>query len=250
MREGVMHRLGFMTRSVVLGTTVMFLLGGCSLYNRYFGGEDQRKPSELMSDGMKNFERGNYDQATEAFQKLKDRYPYSKYAIIAELRMADALYEKEEFESAYAAYDEFERLHPKNENIPYVIYQKGMCNFRQVTAMDRDQTFTLKAREEFERLVKRFPRSEYTTMARKHIRECFIYLAEYELYVGHFYYKKGFYKTAMNRYKYLVQNYPDMGQYHEALEYISKCREKINEDMPSGEEEKNESGFLSKLWPF
>ena len=218
----------------------MLLLGGCSLYEKYLGGKEDKRPSELMSDGMKDFERGNYDEATEGFQKLKDRYPYSKYAIMAELKMADAFYEKEEFEEALVAYDDFEKLHPKNKNIPYVIYQKGMCSFRQVTAIDRDQSFTLKAKEEFERLVKRFPRSEYANRARKNIRQCLIYLAGYELYVGHFYYKMGKYRTAMNRYAYLIQTYPDMGQYHEALEYISKCREKLRENGPPEKKEDKE----------
>ena len=256
----VMNRLSFIIRNILLGTAVLLLLGGCSLYEKYIVGKEDKRPSELMSDGMRNFERGNYEDATEAFQKLKDRYPYSKYAIMAELKMADALYEQEEFEEALAAYDDFEKLHPKHKNIPYVIYQKGMCNFQQVTAIDRDQSFTLKAKEEFERLVKRYPRSEYANRARKNIRECLIYLAEYELYVGHFYYKMGKYRTAMNRYAYLIQTYPDMGQYHEALEYISKCKEKLREDrVREGEKgkeeikeekkEKKKSG-APKVWTF
>jgi outer membrane protein assembly factor BamD len=242
-------------RNILLGTMVIFLLGGCSLYDKYFGGKEDKRPSELMREGLKNFERANYEEATEAFQKLKDRYPYSKYAIMAELKMADALYEKDEFEEAYTAYDDFEKLHPKNESIPYVIYQKGMCNFRQVTAIDRDQSFTLKAKEEFDRLVKRFPSSEYANRARKNMRQCFIYLAEYELYVGHFYYKMGKYRTAMNRFKYLIQNYPDMGQYHEALEYISRCKEKLKkEQLPVDEVEKEEKkekkSGAPKMWTF
>jgi outer membrane protein assembly factor BamD len=230
-----MNRLSLVIRNILVGAIVMFLLGGCSLYEKYLGGKEDKRPAELMREGMKNFERGNYEEATEAFQRLKDRYPYSKYAITAELKMADALYEKEEFEEAYAAYDDFERLHPKNESIPYVIYQKGMCNFRRVTTIDRDQSFTLKAKEEFERLARRFSRSEYANRARKNIRQCLIYLAEYELYVGHFYYKMGKYRTAMNRYIYLIQNYPDMGQYHEALDYISRCKEKLKEKEPPAE---------------
>jgi outer membrane protein assembly factor BamD len=250
-----MNRSILIIRNILLGTMVMFLLGGCSLYEKYFGGEEEKRPAELMREGMKDFERANYEEATETFQQLKDRYPYSKYAIMAELKMADALYEKEGFEEAYTAYDDFEKLHPKNENIPYVIYQKGMCNFRQVTAIDRDQSFTLKAKEEFDRLVKRFPSSEYANRARKNIRECFIYLAEYELYVGHFYYKMGKYRTAMNRFAYLIQNYPDMGQYHEALEYISRCKEKLKEqESPAEEIEKEEKkekkSAAPKMWTF
>lgn len=250
-----MNRSSLIIRNILLGTIVLFLLGGCSLYGKYFGGKEDKRPAELMREGMKNFERGNYEEATEAFQLLKDRYPYSKYAIMAELKMADGFYEKEEFEEALAAYDDFERLHPKNENIPYVIYQKGMCNFRQVTTIDRDQSFTLKAKDEFERLVKRFPRSEYANRGRKNIRQCLIYLAEYELYVGHYYYRMGKFRTAMNRYTYLIQNYPDMGQYHVALDYIRRCKEKLKEKEPLVEEtekkeKKEKKSGAPRMWTF
>ena len=245
------HRLRYICRHVFVGIVIVFLLGGCSILDRFLGEKEEKRPSELMSDGMRSFERGNYKDATEAFQKLKDRYPYSRYAIIAELRMADALYEREEFEDAYTAYDEFEKLHPKNKNISYVIYQKGMSNFRQLTTIDRDQTFALKAKEEFERLIRRFPRDEYAKRARKNLRRCLIYLAEYELYVGHYYFKMGKYRAAMDRYIHLVQNYPDMGRYHEALEYISKCKEKLNkENLSEKEGREKKSGILRRIWPF
>jgi outer membrane protein assembly factor BamD (BamD/ComL family) len=37
------------------------------------------------------------------------------------------------------------------------------------------------------------------------------------------------YRAAMGRYRYLLENYPDLGQYHEALEYLSKCKDKLAE---------------------
>ena len=207
-----------------------------SLLDWFFGEEEEKSTSELMSEGTERMEKGYYLGAAEAFQKIKDRYPYSKYAIMAELKMADALFKKGVFDEAYEAYDEFEKLHPKNKDIPYVIYYKGMCHFRQITTNDRDQSNALKAKEEFERLIKRFPRNDYANRARRNIRKCLIYLSEYELYVGHYYYKMGKYRAAQERYSYIIRNYPDMGQYHEAMEYISLCRRKLSEEK---EEEKD-----------
>lgn len=221
-----MNALGCIGRFIVVGMMLPFLIGGCS----HFGKKEEKTPAELMSEGMKSFEKGNYEAAAETFQKVKDRYPYNTFAIIAELKMADSLYKREVYEEAYDAYDEFERLHPKNENIPYVIYQKGMSHFQQLKTIDRDQSHTLKSEEEFERLVKRFPRDDYAKRARKNIRKCLVYLAEYELYVGHFYYKMEKYRAAMARYTYLMNTYPDMGQYHEALEYMRRCKEELSKE--------------------
>jgi len=88
----------------------------------------------------------------------------------------------------------------------------------------------LRAKEEFERLIRLFPEDAYGQRAQQYLRECLISLSKYELYVGHFYFKKGKYQAALDRYLYVVNTYPDMGQYQEALEYISLCKQKISEE--------------------
>ena len=35
------------------------------------------------------------------------------------------------------------------------------------------------------------------------------------------------YEPAMHRYLYLIEHYPDVGQYYEALEKIKICKEKL-----------------------
>ncbi|MBW1730752.1 MAG: outer membrane protein assembly factor BamD [Deltaproteobacteria bacterium] len=209
---------------------IAMLMSGCGLYNSLFGGEEPETPRALMEKGMESLQSGHYDSAIDAFEKIKDRYPYSRYALTAALKLADALYRKGSYDEAYDVYDEFEKLHPKNPEIPYVIYQKGMCHFRQVGSIDRDQSHTVKAKEEFERLIKRFPRSHYAALAEKRLRCCYIDLAEHELYVGRFYFKMKKYQAARGRFLYVLKHYPDVGQYHEALKYLRMCEEKLAEE--------------------
>lgn len=223
-----MHGINTVLKYVLIGVVVLFLFQGCSLFDKYFG-KEELPPEKLMSEALEDLGKGNYESASEKFQEIKDRYPYSEFAVEAELKMADAEYYRKEYDSAFMAYDEFERMHPRDENIPYVIYQKGMSHFQQIRTIDRDQSHTLAAKDEFERLIKRFPDNEFADRSRKNVRKCLIFLAEHELYVGHFYFKKKKYKAALGRYKYLIEHYPDMGQYQEALEYISICKEKIGQ---------------------
>lgn len=204
---------------------VLLLFNGCALWNEFFG-QEELTPAELMSDGLEKYRDGQWKAATEIFQKITDRYPYSKFAIEAELKMADALYEQGLYAEAYDAYKQFEKLHPRNPQIPYVIFRQGMCYFSRSKTIDRDQSHTQEATEEFDRLIKRFRNSPYADRARKKLRECYVNLARHELYVGHFYFKMEKYRAAMDRYLYAIEHYPDLGQYHEALEYIKKCKEK------------------------
>jgi outer membrane protein assembly factor BamD len=240
------YRTGNVTKALLVGLTLVFLFSGCSTLDRLLGrGADETDPGELMAHGMSNLEAGRYKDAVKDFELVRDRYPYSKYAVTAELKLADALYRAGERDQAYEAYDQFEKLHPKHNEIPYVVYQKGMCHFDQMSTTDREQLHTQKAREEFERLIQRFPRDQYASLARKNLRKCLIYLATYEIYVGDFYFKKGYYRAALARYTYLIEHYPDMGQYHLALEKISKCKEQIALEKPLTEEEKAQK---TKSW--
>ncbi|RLB16773.1 MAG: outer membrane protein assembly factor BamD [Deltaproteobacteria bacterium] len=209
----------------LLGGALFF--GGCASMEWLFGKEEEKPPSELMDQAMDDLARGYYKSATEAFQKIKDRYPYSKFAIVAEMKMADTLYMQSSYDEAYDAYKEFEKLHPKNPSIPYVIYREGMCNYKQMKSIDRDQTHSMMAKEDFGRLVKRFPKSVYAARARMKIRKCFMDLAQHELYVGRFYFKKKKYRAAAGRFQYALEHYPDVGQYYEALEYLGRCEEKL-----------------------
>jgi len=215
----------------VAAILMVFLLSGCALWDRFFGTvEEEAKPAvEYMEEGRKSLEGGYYDDAAESFRSLKERYPYSEFALEAELKLGEALYKRKKYEEAFEAYGDFERLHPKNSNVPYVIYQKGMSQLNQVSSPDRDQSHTFLAKDEFERLIRRFPKNKHANMARKKVRDCYINLAEHELYVGHYYFKKKKYRGAMGRYQYILDNYPDLGQYQEALKYLNKCKEKLSE---------------------
>lgn len=212
---------------------LLALLSGCGFWSRIFPPEEDKAPAQLMSEGMEALDRGYNEEAVDAFQKIKDRYPYSKFAVEAEIRLADALYARGRYDEAYDAYSEFERLRPKNPNIPYVVFRRGMCHFQQISSIDRDQAPAAKARDEFERLVRMFPDSQDARLAEKKIRECYIQLAGHELYVGNLYFKMKRYGAALGRYQYLVENYPDMGQYHEAIMQIARCRELLEKEAAS-----------------
>jgi outer membrane protein assembly factor BamD len=213
---------------------VLLVATGCSTikgqWNKIFGTDETGTAQELAWEGMDAYEDGKYQKAIEKFQQLKDNYPFSKYAILAELKIADAHYQREEYEDAVFAYENFEQLHPRNEAIPYVIYQIGRCYYDQIDTPDRDQTSAQKALETFQRLVKQFPRNQYSTRAAEHIKTAQKSLAGHAYIVGIFYYKSKHYKAALNRFMSIISDYPDVGYHQKALEYIAKCEASIVEE--------------------
>ena len=208
---------------------IVFLSCGCA--------SKKAKPglthAELLNKGLEMIKKGNPSNAITILQMLKDRYPYTESAIIAGLKLGDTYFTLDEYETAYDLYDEFEKLHPKDVNIPYVKYQKAMCYFNQIKSFDRQQTYVLRARKEFEGLIMLYPDNEYTVMARRNLRRCLKYLTQFEITTANFYFNQEKYKAALLRYTYAVNNFPDIGQYHEALEKIAICKARIAE---SGED--------------
>ena len=223
-----------MNRIIAVGIIILFLGSGCSALKKTWNaitGEEETKPAQQLAwDGMDAFEDGDYKEAIDNFQQLRDWYPFSKYAILAELKMADSYYHLEQYEEAIFAYEEFEKLHPRNEAIPYVIYQIGLCYYDQIDTIDRDQKPARKALETFQRLIKQFPDDPYARSGSEHIPKCLKSLAGNDYYIGLFYYKSKHYKAALNRFMSVLSNYPDVGYHKVALEYIAKCEASLSED--------------------
>ena len=198
----------------------LWLVAGCA----WFGGAHEEKQAyELIQDGVEAYDKGDYSDAIKNFEQLKDWYPFSKYAILAELKIADAHYQLAQYAEAIVGYEEFEQLHPRNEAIPYVIYQTGRCYYDQIDTIDRDQTPAQKALEVFRRLVRQYPQDPYAAQSQTHITRCLQNLAGHEFYVGKFYYRSKHYPAALKRFKAVVSDYPDVGMHYEALKYIALC---------------------------
>ena len=221
-----------MKRFIVIGIIVMLVCSGCSTIRKYWDSltkPDLAGSAQMLAwNGMDAYEDGYYRAAIDNFQQLKDFYPFSKYAILAELKIADANYQLKQYDEAIFAYEEFEKLHPRNEAIPYVIYQIGRCYFDQIDTIDRDQTPARKAYETFQRLEKQFPNDKYTRSGLEHITTCVKSLAGNEYYIGVFYYKSKHYKAALHRFMSVLSEYPDVGYHQKALEYIAKCEAEIS----------------------
>ena len=196
-------------------------------------------PAEVLyHEAMEEFNKGktwglfstvDYVRVIEKFQKVIDYYPVSKYAILAELRIADAYFRNREYQEAIIRYQEFKRLHPTNENIPYVIYKLGLSHFKLILSIDRDQRATEKAASHFEELIRKYPECEHAEDARGKLLSSRRRLAEHEFYVGKFYYRRGDYQIALGRFNRILKDYPGLGFDAKALYFIGRCHYYLRE---------------------
>jgi outer membrane protein assembly factor BamD len=119
----------------------------------------------------------------------------------------------------------------------------GMCYYNLKGTIDRDQTETIKAKKEFERLIARFPESKFSMVAEKLLRECKQKQAEHEFYVGQFYLRQKHYQAALKRFELVAKDYANVGLDYKVEIYIEETKGKIAEEekLKKAEEEKKKA---------
>lgn len=222
---------------------LLCVLSACALFRK--DPLVRNTPEALYARGTSEFQDGYYKKAREYFTRLKDEHPLHPLAIMAELGIGDSYFTDKQYMEAENAYNEFLNMHPNNENSPYVLYQLGMCHYNQKGTIDRDQTETIKARKEFERLISRFPDSKFSMAAGKLLRECKQDIAEQEFYVGRFYFRQKKYQAALGRFENVARNYANIGLDYKVEYYLNETRRRLLEEekikKDAGEKQKKKS---------
>ena len=206
------------------------LLQGCKDKAPLF--EEVPPADELYSMGEKELEgrrilpfytRVDYSRAIEIFQAIIDNYPYSEYALKAELKIADAYYADGKYDEALSYYRDFGDLHPQHPMVPYTIYQSGMCHYERIENVQRDQTATRNALGFFDRLLVQYPHSSYAHDAEPLWRDLQIRLAEHQERIADFYRGREEYEAAAERYRLLLDANPGLGLDARVLLKLGDC---------------------------
>ncbi|HEX7636724.1 MAG TPA: outer membrane protein assembly factor BamD [Noviherbaspirillum sp.] len=183
--------------------------------------------AKLYSEARDELSAGNYEKAIQYFEKLESRYPFGTYAQQAQMEIAYANYRVGDQAQALAAVDRFIKLHPNHPNVDYMYYLRGLINFSGnvgfldfLTKQDpseRDPKATREAFDAFRQLAERFPNSVYTKDAIARLKYLVNAMAQYEVHVANYYYRRGAYLAAANRAQTAISQYQNTPAVEEAL---------------------------------
>lgn len=182
-----------------------------------------------FNKAMAFYSKKDYWQAKPVFTELRDKFPLSQYAVLAELRLADIHFFSREYVEAIHFYEEFKRLHPSHPDVPYAIFQLGMCYFEQRASIDRDQTPVEKASRHFELLITLYPDSPFTGKAMGKYTICRQMMFEHDFYIAAFYYKTKEYWAAQQRLVKMIPAYPLNRKKDKVLWYLAKTYQHLND---------------------
>ena len=180
------------------------------------GSERLNEAQTLYERGLKRMKRGYYEDAIVLFDQVSNRYPLSRVAALAELRVADCFFENGDYLAAVDAYTDFQTLHPGHEEVPYASFRVGASYMKLAPLQPAlDLTDVTRAVAVLSRFPSRFPESPLVEEANKFSAQGNERLARKEAQVGNFYFRTKEWSASARRYLDALEGWPQVR--HRAL---------------------------------
>jgi len=197
----------------------------------YYTAEENWNQAEI------EFQRKKYLAAQQYYAYIRTKFPYSRYAVLSDLRIADCQFEREHYIEAIDSYQNFARLHPTSEQVPYALYRTGLAHYEQIPGSwfllppshEKDQTAVKDAAEALSLYLQRYPNDEHVPDARKAFSEVRDRLMAHERYVADFYRARGHFRGYVMRLETMKAKYSDIARDPDLLFELAKAYARLGE---------------------
>mgnify|MGYP005718586349 FL=1 len=195
--------------------------------------EDTEPPEvQLYRLAQDRINAQNYLGAVDSLVRIERFYPFGVYAEQARADLIYAHYMSGDYDQAYAASEKFIRLYPRNTNVDYAYFMKGMTgyyadegllgNLFSLSLAKRDISGAMQSYADLTEFLIRYPESEYIDAARERLIFLRNLIASSELDGAEYYMKRGAYLAALNRANYVLKNIPNSTETQRALDIMKK----------------------------
>ena len=208
-------------------TLTAFLLAACSGEEETAASKPVEKPEKLYEDARNLMLDNDYKEAVKAFEEVEREHPYSEWASRAQIMAAYASYKAGEYDAAIGTLERFAKLHPSDDSAPYAYYLIALCYYERISDVGRDQKMTEDAMQALRDVVRRFPESDYARDAKIKLDLTTDHLAGKEMQVGRYYLSRQEYLAAINRFRFVVENYQTTSHVPEALHRLVEAYLKL-----------------------
>jgi outer membrane protein assembly factor BamD len=171
----------------------------------------------LYNNGLDALNAQRYAAAVSQFGLVEQDYPYSSWAVNAQLMSAFVYYQQNKYTDALNQLDRFIQLHPVHRDIAYAYYLRSLCYYEQIVDIERDQHGTEQAMNALREVVTRFPDTPYARDAQLKIDLCIDHLAGKEMEIGRYYQRQHLYTAAIGRFQRVVDDFQTTNHVPEAL---------------------------------
>lgn len=223
---GNLSFFGKLSRAFIAGLVIVALLSSCAA-NESETDRLVRDVAEAYEKAQSSMETGNYRKAIQIYEALQARFPFSDISKQIQLELMYAYYMSDLREQAIDIAEQFLRENPTHPRVDYAIYIQGLSYFEDDPGFlerrfkkntdgrpptDADRSFS-----SFNRLVTRYPASEYAEDAQQRMIYLKNRLAAYENSVARYYMKTEAYVAALNRARNSLEQYNGAASNNESL---------------------------------
>ena len=223
-REGSRKRRSW-SRLGLLGLATA--LAGCASSQGDLSSLASSSDEIVWQAAEKAFQKRQWESARKYYRRIVDGFPQSEYLPAARLNLAETHFKEGgtgNYILSIAAYREFLTLYPSHPKSDYAQHQTAEAYYFQRNSPDRDQTSTMKALEEYERLLDTYPNSSHVESARLRVADLRQSLGKAEFAAGYFYQRtRRAYRSAIGRFEGILSDYPDYAGLDEVLYRLSEC---------------------------
>jgi outer membrane protein assembly factor BamD len=198
------------------------LLSGCGSSSDTPKNTPVGSVEELYNNGVDALNARRFTTADSQFNAVEQNYPYSTWAVNAQLMSGYSLYLQNKYTESIGTLDRFIQLHPAHRDIGYAYYLRALCYYEQIADIERDQKGTEQAMNALREVVNRFPDTSYATDAKLKIDLCVDHLAGKEMEIGRFYQKQHLYEAAIGRFQRVVDDFQTTNHVPEALSRLTE----------------------------
>jgi outer membrane protein assembly factor BamD len=195
----------------------------------------------LYAEGKDELASGGYERAIKIFERVEGRAAGTLLAQQASLDLAYAQHRSNDRAAALATLDRFIKLHPSSPALDYALYLRGVANFNDKLGIlsalsrqdlsERDQQASRDAYQSFRQVVEQFPQSRYAADSKLRMDYIVNALAEYELHVSRYYFRRGAYVAAANRAQQVLLEFPQAPATEEALFLMATSYQQLGLDV-------------------
>lgn len=177
---------------------------------------------QLYNNGIDALRAQRYASAGDQFTRVQQNYPYSPWAVHAELMNAYTDYVQNHYTDAIDELNRYIQLHPTNRDTPYAYYLRALCYYEQISDIQRDQKGTIDAMNALQDVINRYPETAYARDAQLKIDLCRDHLAGKEMAIGRWYQQQHLYEAAIGRFQRVVDDFQTTNHVPEALARLTE----------------------------
>jgi outer membrane protein assembly factor BamD len=172
---------------------------------------------EAYREGMNSLESGDSLYAAKKFNEAETLFPQSEWAPKSALMAAYSYYFQNYYGDAIAELERFIKIYPLDKNLDYVYYLLAVSYYEQIVDETKDLQSIIKAKQNFEIVIKNFSNTKYALDAEYKIDLINDILASKEMYIGRYYFDRKKWIPAINRFRTVIDDYDTTIYAEEAL---------------------------------